>query len=66
MRVWLEKQRNFVDFTLSSLARRKSKNLGLLAVYALLVFVLASVMLFSHALRSEAARLLADSPELIL
>jgi len=64
--LWIEKQRYLIDFTLASLARRKWKNLGLLLVYALLVFVLASVTLFSHALRQEAARLLQDSPELIL
>lgn len=66
MNLWIEKQRYLIDFTLASLARRRWKNLGLLAVYALLVFMLASVMLFSHALRQEAAHLLEDSPELIL
>jgi ABC-type lipoprotein release transport system permease subunit len=66
MNLWLEKQRYLVDFTLASLARRKLKNLGLLAVYTLLVFVLASVTLYSHALRQEAARVLAASPEVVV
>jgi ABC-type lipoprotein release transport system permease subunit len=66
VRLWIEKQRYLIDFTLASLARRKGKNLGLLLVYALLVFMLASVTLFSHALRQDAARLLENSPELIL
>ena len=66
MRLWLEKQRHLIDFTLASLARRKTRNLGLLAVYTVLVFVLASVTLFTHALRSEAAAVLAQSPEVIL
>jgi ABC-type lipoprotein release transport system permease subunit len=66
MKLWLEKQRYLVDFTLASLARRKLKNLGLLAVYTLLVFVLASVTLYSHALRQEAARVLAASPEVVV
>lgn len=66
MTPWLEKQRCLIDFTLASLARRWWKNLGLLLVYTLLVFVLASVTLFSHALRQEAARVLENSPELIL
>jgi hypothetical protein len=39
---------------LASLARRKARNLGLLLVYALIVFLLASVMLFTHALRQAA------------
>jgi ABC-type lipoprotein release transport system permease subunit len=66
MKLWFEKQRYLVDFTLASLARRKLKNLGLLAVYTLLVFVLASVTLYSHALRQEAARVLAASPEVVV
>ncbi|MFH1604654.1 MAG: FtsX-like permease family protein [Pseudomonadota bacterium] len=66
MNVWIEKQRYLIDFTLASLARRRWKNLGLLLVYALLVFMLASVTLFSHALRLEAARVLENSPEVIL
>ena len=66
MRIWLEKQRHLIDFTLASLARRKTKNIGLLLAYTLLVFVLASLTLFTHALRSEATFVLAGSPEVIL
>ena len=66
MRPWLEKQRHLIDFTLASLARRKTKNIGLLVAYTLLVFVLASLTLFSNALRTEARYVLAGSPEVIL
>jgi hypothetical protein len=66
MNTWIEKQRHLIDFTLTSLARRKGKNLGLLFIYTLLVFVLASVALFSHALRTEAQRVLAGTPEIVL
>jgi ABC-type lipoprotein release transport system permease subunit len=66
MKLWLEKQRYLIDFTLASLARRKARNLGLLGVYTVLVFVLASVALYTHALRQEAAKVLAASPEVIL
>lgn len=66
MRVWLNKQRNLLDFTLSSLWRRRGKTLGMLAVYTSIVFVLASVMLFSHAIRREAATVLARSPEVLV
>lgn len=62
----IEKQRSIIDFTLSSLLRRKGKNAALLAVYTLVVFSLASVMFFSQALRNEAAALLADAPELVV
>ena len=66
MNVWLEKQRHLIDFTLASLARRKTKNFGLLLAYSVLVFVLASLALFTQALRSEATFVLAGSPEVIL
>jgi ABC-type lipoprotein release transport system permease subunit len=66
MKIWIAKQKALIDFTLSSLARRKLKNLGLLLVYTLIVFLLASVMLFTHALRHEAAQVLKGTPEVIV
>ena len=66
MKPWIEKQRHLIDFTAQSLARRKGKSLGLLVVYTLLVFVLASVALYTHALRNEATRVLVGTPEIVL
>jgi len=66
MKTWIEKQKHLIDFTLASLARRKGKNFGLLFIYALLVFVLASVALYTHALRAEAKQVLAGTPEIVL
>jgi len=66
VRAGIERQLALLDFTLASLARRKARNLGLLAVFALLVFLMASVMLFTRALRQEAAAVLAGTPEVIL
>ena len=66
MRPWIEKQRNILDFTLASLARRKGKNIALVSVYTALVLLLASVMFFTHALRKEAALVLRDSPSMIV
>lgn len=63
---FIRKQAYLIDFTLSSLLRRKGKNLGLLLVYTLIVFLLASVMLFTHALRKEASIILQQSPEIIV
>ena len=63
---WIEKQKNIVDFTLSSLLRRKGKNIALWLVYTLVVFVLASVMFFTHALKREAAIVLQDAPEIVV
>lgn len=63
---WIEKQKYILDFTLSSLLRRKVKNLGLLALYTLIVFILASVMFFTHAIKKEAALILKASPEMVV
>jgi lipoprotein-releasing system permease protein len=66
MGTWLERQKYLIDFTVGSLARRKARNLALFLVYTLLVFVLASVFLFSQALRHEASLLLAGAPEVVI
>ena len=66
MRKWIEKQKNIIDFTLSSLLRRKGKNVALALVYSLVVFILASTMFFSHALKREAALVLKDAPEMVV
>ncbi|MCG7934964.1 MAG: ABC transporter permease, partial [Candidatus Thiodiazotropha taylori] len=62
----LRKQRFFIDYTLGTMMRHKGKSFGLLSVYTMIIFMLASVMLFSHAMRSEAVALLADSPEIVV
>lgn len=66
MKAFLRRQRFLIDYSLSSLARRPGKHLGLLLVYTLIVFLLASVMLFTQSLRREAAMVLAQSPGIIL
>lgn len=63
---FIRRQRYLIDFTVASLARRKGKNLGLLGVYTLIVFLLASVMLFSQSLRQEAGLLLENAPEVVV
>ncbi len=62
----LEAQRNILDFTLASLLRRKGKNLALVTVYTLVVFLLASVMFFTHSIRREATLVLRDAPEIVV
>ena len=66
MRTLLRRQRYLLDYSLSSLARRPGKHLALLLVYTLMVFLLASTLLFTQSLRRETALILADSPELIV
>ena len=64
MRARLERQRHLLDFAARSLARRPAKNLGLAAIYALVVFLVGSVMLYGSAIRREATAMLAAGPEI--
>ncbi|RJQ80870.1 MAG: FtsX-like permease family protein [Desulfobacteraceae bacterium] len=63
---WIERHRYFLDFTLSALMRRKAKNISLVLVFALVVFLLNAVLLFTEAIRGEAERVLAGAPEMIV
>jgi len=66
VRTWLERQRYLPDFPLGPLARRKGKNLALTGVYALTVAALASVLFLTHSLRTEAALVLREAPEVVV
>ena len=54
MKTLLNRHGNILDFALSSLLRRKTKNLSLLVVYTLIVFIIASLIFFVQAMRREA------------
>ncbi len=60
----LEKQRHILDFTLSSLGRRKGKNIALIIVYTFVIFLLASVLFLTDSLKKEASQILQDTPEM--
>lgn len=64
--VWIEKQRNILDFALSSLFRRWGKNLALIIVYMTIVFVLASIFFLTHSIKKEASIVLQGSPEIVV
>jgi lipoprotein-releasing system permease protein len=66
MENWIDRQKNILGFTLSSLLRRKGKNSALLFVYTLIVFVLASIVFFTQAIKKEATTILKDAPEVII
>lgn len=63
---WIEKQRSILDLTVSSLLRRRGKNLSLFIVYTLVVFILASAMFFTQAMKKEASLILKGAPEIIV
>jgi ABC-type lipoprotein release transport system permease subunit len=58
--------RNVLEFALSSLSRRKAKNVSLVVLYTLIVFVLASLVFFVSAMKREAASILAGAPDMVV
>ena len=55
-----------LEYSLSSLWRRKEKSLALLLVYALIIATLGSVLLLTHALKTEAVTTLTAAPEIVV
>ena len=62
----IEKHRSILDFTLSSLMRRKGRNISLFFVYTLVVFMLGSALFLTQAMKREASLILKDAPEMIV
>lgn len=62
----IERHLNILEFTLASLLRRRGRNLSLLAMYLLVIFMLASLLFFVTALKREAAIILNDAPDMIV
>lgn len=62
----VERLRHLADFTLLALARRARKNLALVSLFALVVFTVASVLFFAHAVREDAKATLAGAPEVVV
>lgn len=61
-----EKQRYILDLSLSSIKRRRGKNIALVSVYAFVLFLLASVLFSAEALKREAAQILQDAPAMTI
>lgn len=62
----MKRHLKLLEFALSSLWRRKYKNLSVLVVYAFMVSVLASILLVTHSLKTEATLLLREAPDLVV
>jgi ABC-type lipoprotein release transport system permease subunit len=62
----LEKQINILDFSLSSLWRRKFKNFGIMLVFALVIFLLASFQMLTGSLSNSAEDVLVNTPEITI
>jgi ABC-type antimicrobial peptide transport system permease subunit len=55
-----------LEYCLSSLMRRKYKNLALVAVFSVVVAVLASILFLTGALKKEAGELFIDAPQIVV
>lgn len=62
----LHRHRHIIDFAISSLFRRKIKNLSLLVLYTLIVFVVASLIFYVQSLKHEATLVLRDAPDMVV
>lgn len=62
----LEKQLNILDYALHSLYRRRLKIIGVILVFAAVIFLLASFQMTSGALTTAAERLLDGAPEITI
>ncbi|MDM8557106.1 ABC transporter permease, partial [Desulfococcaceae bacterium HSG7] len=60
------KHYRILDFALTSLLRQKMKNAVIILAFALNVFLVASILLLTDAMRKEAVELLKATPELII
>ena len=57
---------NILDYSLSSLWRRKMKNISVLVVFAGVIFLVASFQMVTHALTETAERALRNTPEITI
>lgn len=66
LKLFIEKQINILDFSLSSLWRRKLKNISVMLVFSLVIFLLASFQMVTSALIKAASESLASAPEITI
>jgi ABC-type lipoprotein release transport system permease subunit len=62
----VERHKKILEYTLSSLFRRRYKNLALIAIFSLVVTVLSSILFLTHSFKTEAMNVLEGTPALIV
>ena len=55
-----------LEYAISSLWRRRYKNLSIIVVFSFTIAVLASILLLTHSLRVEATHILQDAPDVVV
>lgn len=62
--VWLQRQLNLLDYALSSLYRRRIKNIGIFAIFAAVIFLFSSLQLMTRGLTETARNILSGAPDI--
>lgn len=62
----MERHKKILEYSLSSLFRRRYKNLALIAVFSLVVMLVSSILFLTHAFKTEALTVLDGTPALIV
>ena len=62
----ISRHRNILELSLTSLLRRKGKNLSILVIYTLMVFLLGSVVFLVSGIKREASVLLEGAPDIVV
>ena len=62
----IEKHINLLDYALAGLWRRKLKNIGIIVVFAAVIFLVASFQFLTSSLNDAAATLLSETPEIVV
>ncbi|NOX20089.1 MAG: FtsX-like permease family protein [Nitrospirae bacterium] len=62
----MKKHLKILEFALSSLLRRKYKNLSIVLVFSMVTFVIASILFLTHSFKKEALSVLEGAPQLIV
>lgn len=60
------KHKKILEYTISSLLRRKYKNLAIISVFSFVIAILSSILFLTHSFKMEAFNVLRDAPELIV
>ncbi|KJR41092.1 membrane protein containing DUF214, permase predicted [Candidatus Magnetoovum chiemensis] len=62
----MNRHKKILEYVLSSLLRRKYKNLSLIFIFSVIIATLASILFLTHSLRMEAMRVFIGSPDIIV
>ena len=62
----MQRHRKILEYALSSIWRRKYKNLSLIVIFSFVIAVLSSILFLTHSLQKEAMNILVGAPELIV